>query len=155
MKRSFNLLWASALAALLFIGLSACQEPADAPTSESVQSAAMDSPLGSGKITYERYCANCHGTEAHGNGPIAGLLKVPPPDLTLLSANNGGVFPVDSIYMMIDGREDVASHGTREMPVWGNVWGEKDGLPVQPEAVEHQINEIIEYLRTLQRTPTT
>jgi hypothetical protein len=54
-----------------------------------------------------------------GDGPISGELKKRPPDLTILAKKNGGVFPLDSVYRIIDGREEIASHGNREMPVWG------------------------------------
>jgi hypothetical protein len=47
------------------------------------------------------------------------LLNKAPADLTRLSQNNGGVFPFAKVYQTIDGREEVAAHGTREMPVWG------------------------------------
>ena len=43
-----------------------------------------------GQVTYARYCASCHGPEARGDGPVAADLRVPPPDLTALSARSGG-----------------------------------------------------------------
>ena len=44
------------------------------------------------------------------------------PSLTQLKKNNGGVFPFDRIYQVIDGRKEVLVHGPREMPVWGGVY---------------------------------
>jgi hypothetical protein len=33
--------------------------------------------------------------------------------------NNGGVFLINYVCNVIDGREAFAGHGTREMPIWG------------------------------------
>jgi hypothetical protein len=54
-----------------------------------------------------------------GAGPLALELKTTPPDLTTLSKKNGGVFPLSRVYETIDGRQEIRSHGTREMPIWG------------------------------------
>ena len=72
-----------------------------------------------GKWEYDASCANCHGRDGKGGGPFAQMLQVRMPDLTTLSKNNGGVFPIARIYNVIDGREEVKAHGTREMPIWG------------------------------------
>lgn len=102
------------------------------------------------------YCASCHGEDGTGNGPVAAVMTTPPADLTQLRANYGGSFPTDSIYAYIDGRADVQAHGTREMPVWGNVWGERiTGEPVPPEEVDLRIRELVEYIRMLQSEPAS
>ena len=72
-----------------------------------------------GKQEFELHCGVCHGMDAKGNGFLVASLKVAPPDLTLLAKNNGGVFPADRISSVIDGRAQVATHGPRDMPVWG------------------------------------
>ncbi len=72
-----------------------------------------------GKAEYLSSCAPCHGSDAKGNGPVAVALKQHPTDLTVLAKNNKGVFPVDRAYRVIDGREEISGHGTREMPIWG------------------------------------
>lgn len=72
-----------------------------------------------GKLEYEGACAVCHGLGGAGNGPMVAQLTKPVPDLTVLARNNGGVFPFDRVYQVIDGRQEVKSHGSREMPVWG------------------------------------
>jgi hypothetical protein len=46
-------------------------------------------------------------------------LKTRTSDLTVLAKKNNGVFPLNSVHRIIDGRDSIASHGTREMPVWG------------------------------------
>jgi len=72
-----------------------------------------------GAAEYQDNCASCHGAKGEGNGPFTEYLKNVPPSLALLSKNNGGVFPFDRVYKIIDGRGEVKSHGPREMPVWG------------------------------------
>jgi len=106
--------------------------------------------LAKGQVTFEQSCASCHGSDARGVGPASHLLAVPASDLTQLSEKYSGRFPVDELYSMIEGNEKVGAHGTREMPVWGNIWSEKDGRPVRREMVERRINELIEYLRSIQ-----
>jgi len=73
----------------------------------------------SGADEYYRLCAVCHGEGARGDGPMSRMLKTPPPNLTLLAKNNGGHFPFLRVLEMIDGRNMIEVHGTREMPVWG------------------------------------
>jgi mono/diheme cytochrome c family protein len=72
-----------------------------------------------GKAEYQASCAPCHGLGGKGDGPVSSELKVRPPDLTLLARKNNGVFPFNSMYRIIDGRDLVPSHGTRDMPIWG------------------------------------
>ncbi len=48
------------------------------------------------------------------------VLKTRPGDLTVLAKKNNGVFPINALYEIIDGRNSlISSHGTREMPIWG------------------------------------
>jgi hypothetical protein len=78
------------------------------------------------------------------------------PDLTTLSKNNGGVFPISRVYNVIDGREEVKAHGTREMPIWGSQLTVKaapayDDYRYEPEAfVRARILAVIDYLYRLQ-----
>ena len=74
-----------------------------------------------GADLYRTHCASCHGREGRGNGPVAASMRKPPPDLTQLSRRNGGLFPEARIRRIVDGRE-VESHGTRDMPVWGDIF---------------------------------
>ena len=73
----------------------------------------------SGADEYYRLCAVCHGEGGRGDGPMARVLKTPPPNLTLLAKNNDGHFPFLRVLEMIDGRNMIAVHGSRDMPVWG------------------------------------
>jgi len=75
-----------------------------------------------GKFEYESNCAVCHGPTGQGGGPYASqFMKTPPPDLTTLAKQNGGVFPIQRVYEMIDGRgPEIPAHGPRHMPIWGD-----------------------------------
>ncbi|MGE5215434.1 MAG: c-type cytochrome [Chloroflexota bacterium] len=76
--------------------------------------------IASGEIEYQNYCAVCHGVDAKGQGLMSKFLTVRPTDLTQLKKNNDGTFPFWRTYRVIDGREEVPGHGTREMPLWGD-----------------------------------
>ena len=60
-----------------------------------------------GKIEYMNHCAACHGESAVGDGPLAELMTVPVPDLTQVSAQNDGVFPMLEMIQVVDGRPQV------------------------------------------------
>ena len=72
-----------------------------------------------GKIEYQWSCVACHGIDGKGTGPLAKVLKTKPADLTTIAKRNNGVFPTNRVYETIDGRQEVKSHGPREMPIWG------------------------------------
>lgn len=78
-----------------------------------------------GKVEFKERCAVCHGTDGSGSGAYTEFLKKAPADLTTLSKKNGGVFPVDRVYAVIDGREMVKAHGERDMPIWGQRYVEE------------------------------
>lgn len=71
---------------------------------------------------YMTYCAVCHGKEGKGDGPAAGALKKAPTDLTALSAKNGGQFPEIKVKRYIQGLDAVEAHGSRDMPIWGELF---------------------------------
>ena len=72
-----------------------------------------------GKLEYDNSCAVCHGPQGKGDGPMAGIIETPVPDLSKLAERNGGVFPLARVYETIDGSAAIGAHGTRDMPVWG------------------------------------
>lgn len=71
-----------------------------------------------GRTEYLSACAGCHGQDARGDGPMADLLNVSTPDLTIIAQSNNGAFPLGEIVAVIDGRTDLSAHGST-MPVWG------------------------------------
>jgi mono/diheme cytochrome c family protein len=105
-----------------------------------------------GKVTYSRYCVSCHGASARGDGPMAADLRIPPADLTTLSARSGGAFPFDAVAQAIDGRKSTRGHGTPDMPVWGEVFTRTQGTDAPSPA--SAVGRITHYLWTLQRVGT-
>jgi hypothetical protein len=112
-----------------------------------------------GKSEYINSCAACHGTGGKGDGPIAASLRRMPVDLTGLSDRNHGVFPFARVYDVIDGRFEVATHGKREMPVWGEAFQPVSGATqltgfMSKEIVESivraRILALIDYIFSLQ-----
>ncbi|MGE3541980.1 MAG: cytochrome c [Candidatus Tectimicrobiota bacterium] len=108
--------------------------------------------MGAGQQYFVRYCSACHGMDGRGDGPAAAALRTPPADLTRIAERRGGQFPVAEIAAYIDGRTMVPAHGSREMPIWGERFGEMVGVPgVSEEVVRGNVLVLIEYLKTLQR----
>ena len=113
-----------------------------------------------GAFEYRSSCATCHGVSGKGDGPMSARLKERPTDLTRLARDNGGVFPTQHIYEVIDGRKEVGAHGTREMPVWGTHYLDETSFqyrytetmgPVAYEAlVRARIMALVDYLNRLQ-----
>ena len=100
-----------------------------------------------GHDLYIAYCNFCHGK--HGDTSVGDLLKVRPPDLTLISQRRNGVFPDDEIYKIIDGEEALkAGHGDREMPIWGETFANSENI--DEVMVPKKIYQLIEYLKTIQ-----
>ena len=102
----------------------------------------------SGRDTFVAYCASCHGADGKGDGPVAPALKVPPSDLTTLSARNNGRFPELRVYGTIRGDVRVTSHGSAEMPVWGRVFRQAGGGDTA--AAQMRISNLVAYLKSIQ-----
>jgi mono/diheme cytochrome c family protein len=78
-----------------------------------------------GPELFKAYCASCHGKDGKGSGPMAGSLRNAPADLTRIAERNGGPFPFLEVQKIISGeRQGPATHGTREMPVWGPIFSD-------------------------------
>ena len=104
-------------------------------------------PTVSGRDLFQNYCASCHGKDAKGGGPLAPELRTKPSDLTVLAKKNGGTFPADIVYAEIDGKRlSVRSHGSPDMPVWGDVFTRvRDYTPLQ-----QKLNALVKYLEAAQ-----
>ena len=83
-----------------------------------------------GAVLYAAHCAVCHGSTGKGDGDMASVLTIPSPDLTLLSKNNAGTFPLLDAIHIIDGRTGVRAHGG-VMPVFGAVFSSDQKEPGQ------------------------
>jgi mono/diheme cytochrome c family protein len=104
-----------------------------------------------GKAYYRQYCATCHGANGKGEGPMSAALKSKATDLTQLAKKNGGKFPYMDVLDTIDGAKPVASHGSSEMPAWGQTFqSDMSGDPMQQAAVRGRLMLLTDYIRTLQ-----
>ena len=111
-----------------------------------------------GKNEYLKSCASCHGATGKGNGPVIKSLIKPPPDLTKLSENQRDI-PFSRTYDVIDGRIEIMIHGTRDMPVWGDVYRREWNSGLPPTLLSKELAEamvrvrmlmLIEYIASLQ-----
>lgn len=107
-----------------------------------------------GLTEYEVSCMPCHGVNGKGDGVNAPHLSKPPADLSMLEKANGGTFPEARVRAMIDGRADVAAHGPRTMPVWGQRYRVPIDSLDSPSEVEKRaravVDELVIYLKSLQ-----
>lgn len=113
---------------------------------QEAESAPAPAPL-SGPQLFATFCATCHGINGRGDGPVGGQLTREPPDLTQFQARNRGVFPAARLRRIIDGRE-IAAHGNRTMPVWGDVFRQSVNGGV--DAPRARIEALVEFLRSIQ-----
>lgn len=115
--------------------------------------AAADPPgNAAGRQLFADYCARCHGADGRGDGPDADTLASTPPDLTTLSQRYGSPLSRRRIAAFIDGREEVKSHGPRDMPVWGKIFYEGDAGPPQgiDSARRSTVDALVDYLVSIQ-----
>jgi mono/diheme cytochrome c family protein len=127
---------------LLGVSLAAAQQPLPIP----------GATMSAGQQYFVRYCSACHGMTGRGDGPTAPVLRTAPADLTRIAQRRGGHFPVAEIAALIDGRTAVPAHGSREMPIWGERFGEMGGGgSVGEEVVRGNLLVLIEHLQSLQR----
>lgn len=133
--------WAFLPVLLLLIWFACTRGPQQAPPAAST--------ITSGPELYTSYCSSCHGAAAKGDGSAASSLKVPPPDLTALAKRNGGRYPDGHVFQVIEWGGAIASHGSREMPIWG--------MAFRPLARENQkqvsdrIHVLTDYIGALQQ----
>jgi len=107
---------------------------------------------------FRRYCASCHGVDGTGDGPVAASLRTKPADLTVLSKNNGGVFPDQDVHDYLDGTKPLLAHGSQQMPVWGYPTTLAPGTlrgTFKPEftrtEIETRIKLIVGYVKSIQK----
>lgn len=104
-----------------------------------------------GKPAYEQHCAACHGREAKGDGPTMNLLTVKPADLTQINKRNNGTFPFWKTYRVVDGREEIKGHGSRDMPIWGAEFRAETASSMTAQTqVRGRILELVYYLQSIQ-----
>jgi mono/diheme cytochrome c family protein len=100
----------------------------------------------SGAQDYQHNCAGCHGSDGRGNGPDVNTIPgIRPPDLTLLSRDNGGQFPFQQVEDTIDGRKGIPQHKRFDMPFWGVSLQEpgQEFTPASEAKVKARIDAIV------------
>jgi len=136
-----NILAPLGLAGLMTLGALA------QPTINKVPPSVITSPVDA-KGSYTQYCAVCHGTLGKGDGPAAVALKKAPADLTRLAKKNGGKYPETRVSRYITGEETVAAHGTRDMPVWSQIFHSMDAQNKIKDDL--RVYNLVAYIKTLQ-----
>jgi len=135
----------------ILVGIAVCGLPGQG-------NADRDDLILRGAWDYHEACAVCHGQNGAGDGTMGAILKVAPPDLTRLSERNGGTFPFERVFQVIDGRFPVESHGSADMPVWGRMFrlevldeGDQAIFGSDPDLiVAGRIYALAQYLRAIQ-----
>ena len=105
-----------------------------------------------GARLFAENCASCHGMDGKGGGEMARHLIKMPPDLTTITARNGGTFPRDDVMSTIDGLSR-APHFSGAMPEFGAA-GMGDTVVVEMDGkgipVPEDLLAITAYLEGLQ-----
>jgi mono/diheme cytochrome c family protein len=133
--------WGLALSALLISTLQA-----QAPRSQATPALVPESLVGS--VSFDLYCASCHGRQGRGDGPIAASLRTRPADLTLLARNNRGTFPRERVLDFIEGSNRSAAHGSSDMPVWGPTLR---GLDASDARVTVRLQNLVAFVESIQQ----
>jgi mono/diheme cytochrome c family protein len=102
-----------------------------------------------GADMYRNYCSSCHGREGHGDGPLAEHLRTTPSDLTRVASEHGGEFPFDDVVDSIDGGRAIGSHGSADMPAWGDALSKSGSNPDAAE-VRRRIEALAYFVWSLQ-----
>ena len=101
-----------------------------------------------GPDLFRAHCAACHGSDAKGSGPLASSLKTKVADLTVLTKNNGGQFPSARVRKTITGDDVLASHGSREMPIWGPIFHQ---VEADQDFGNVRLQNLTKYLESIQQ----
>jgi len=94
---------------------------------------------------FDSYCAVCHGKDGKGTGPAARSLNKAPADLTRLAANNKGTYPEVHVKRFIEGADETPAHGSRDMPMWGDLFNSLDRNTAQI-----RVQALSDYIKDLQ-----
>lgn len=106
-----------------------------------------------GKALFQNFCATCHGPGGTGAGPTAEIMTIEPANLTRLSAENQGTFPLMRVLRTIDGRDPLVAHGS-PMPLFGEYF-EGQGAAIktpagQPILTSQPLVDLVTWLKTIQ-----
>jgi mono/diheme cytochrome c family protein len=118
------------------------------PQNDNCQSPPLIQSL-KGPDLFQAYCASCHGLDARGTGPVARVLKIKVPDLTVLTRTYHGQFPAAYVRLVILGDSVVVPHGSREMPIWGPIFHQVER---DMDWGDVRVANLVEYLKSIQST---
>lgn len=103
-----------------------------------------------GSVSFDLYCASCHGRQGRGDGPTAASLRTRPPDLTMLARNNRGSFPRERVLSFVEGSARSAAHGSSDMPVWGPTLRALDASDAR---VTVRLQNLVAFVESIQQPP--
>ena len=75
-----------------------------------------------------------------------------PANLTEIAKRNGGEFPSEMVFKVIDGRQPVKGHGGPDMPVWGDVFTKSRDVG-DAARVKGVIQSLVDFLGGIQLRP--
>ncbi|PZF75913.1 hypothetical protein DK847_14755 [Aestuariivirga litoralis] len=110
-----------------------------------------------GRKDFVQLCAPCHGPGGKGDGPQAAHLARKPSDLTEVTRKYGQ-FPEQKVFETIAGLDMPDGHGSREMPIWGDVFVTEevgkstkveDAMKASDDA-SRRIAGLVTYVRSIQ-----
>jgi mono/diheme cytochrome c family protein len=142
----------AALLTILVVGHLSAQTPNARTTQTERTSPTPTLALESltGRDSFDRYCASCHGVDGRGGGPVASALRNRPPDLTTLARREGG-FQRERVLAFVEGTERLSlTHGSGDMPVWGRTLR---GLESSEARIKVRLANLVAYVESLQVAP--
>jgi len=122
--------------------------------------ALADAELQHAKVDFGHLCAPCHGRDGKGEGTQAARLDKKPSDLTVVTQKYGE-FPAQKVFETIAGLDMPDGHGTRDMPIWGDVFVTEQvgksttieqALKASDEA-SRRITALVHYVGSIQAKP--
>jgi hypothetical protein len=136
----------SSLALALSITFGIVAVSATVPTVPSPDAAAV----ARGRVTYNQYCASCHGQNGKGDGPAAARTGSTPPDLTLME-KRFSIFLDAQLESAIRGTDPIVAHGSPGMMLWGAIL-RRDAA--NGAAGDTRIADLIAFIRSIQQKET-
>lgn len=120
--------------------------------------ALADEGMEQAKQDFGQLCAPCHGRDGMGNGTQAEKLSKKPADLTVVTKKYGE-FPAQKVFETIAGLDMPDGHGTRDMPIWGDVFvteqvgkstSVEEAMKASDEATQ-RIANLVRYVESIQQ----
>jgi len=110
--------------------------------------------IAAGHQEFRHSCVVCHGLTGKGESVMTtlNLLAIKPPDLRQLRKRNQGTFPFWQMYRVIDGRQEILAHGSRDMPMWGDIFIRQENGTIADDArAIGRILQLLYYLESIQQ----